>query len=209
MTVPGDKKALFFLCGSHASLTKHMRATSTPFFFSFLIGSYTFFNTYYIYHLFYFWAKPHLFIYLLFMRSFIYFKTSANNSSVKNFIIIIIIIKNINKNIFNNFLIAESRRTAPTFFKNCLVPHPQPHPHPSLKTHPCFIAFKIDKGDNDSNHLLLLWKSHARWWDSSLSLHFCVSSVFEVPFSSLMFPLDWDTSPLCLSFPHEQHNSYC
>ena len=38
MTVLGDKKALFFLFGSHASLTKHVRATSTPFF------SFFFFN---------------------------------------------------------------------------------------------------------------------------------------------------------------------
>ena len=27
---------------------------------------------------------------------------------------------------------------APTFFKNCQVPHP--HPHPSPETHPCFIV---------------------------------------------------------------------
>ena len=32
---------------------------------------------------------------------------------------------------------------APTFFKNCRVPHPHPHPHPSPETHPCFIAEAI------------------------------------------------------------------
>ena len=40
-------------------------------------------------------------------------------------------IENINKNIFNNFLI-----TAPYFFKNFQVPHS----HPNLEMHPYFIA---------------------------------------------------------------------
>ena len=46
-------------------------------------------------------------------------------------------IKNINKNIFNNFLIATP---APYFFKNCRVSHLHSHPHPNSETHPCFIA---------------------------------------------------------------------
>ena len=41
----------------------------------------------------------------------------------------------INKNIFNNFLIAA---TAPYFFKNCQVPHP--HLNPEM--HSCFIFLK-------------------------------------------------------------------
>ena len=44
-------------------------------------------------------------------------------------------IENINKNIFNNFLIAA---LAPYFFKNCRVPHPHLHTNP--ETHLRFIG---------------------------------------------------------------------
>ena len=46
-------------------------------------------------------------------------------------------IENINKNIFNNFLIATP---APYFFKNCRVSHLHLHLHPSLETLLCFIG---------------------------------------------------------------------
>ena len=58
----------------------------------------------------------------------------------------LVIYRNINKNIFNNFLIAAP---APYFFKNCRVPHPHPHPNP--ETHPCFIAFLCSLPFKDSD----------------------------------------------------------
>ena len=49
-------------------------------------------------------------------------------------------IENINKNIFNNFLItAPAPAPAPYFFKNCQVSHP----HPNLETHSCFIGYRV------------------------------------------------------------------
>ena len=90
------KRLYFDFC---ASLTKHVShwATSSIFF---LMGSYTYFNTCHIYPLFCFWTDQireplsriffYLFIYL-FMGSLIYFNTFVNNSSVKNFCVLITI----------------------------------------------------------------------------------------------------------------------
>ena len=67
-----------------------------PFFFlSFLMGSYTYFNTCHTYPLFCFWVDQireplsHILFIYLFMGSLIYFSTSVNNSSVKNFCVLI------------------------------------------------------------------------------------------------------------------------
>ena len=49
---------------------------------------------------------------------------------------------------------------APTFFKNCRVPHPHPHPNP--ETHPCYIAdasltqFDFNTNNNTFNYNLAL-----------------------------------------------------
>ena len=49
-------------------------------------------------------------------------------------------IENINKNFFNNFLIATPCCTYTLLFQNCRVLHSHPHLNP--KTHPYFIYLK-------------------------------------------------------------------
>ena len=49
-------------------------------------------------------------------------------------------VENINKNFFNNFLIAAPYCTYTLLFQNCRVLHSHPHPNP--KTHPYFIYLK-------------------------------------------------------------------
>ena len=95
---------------------------------------------------------------------------------------------------------------APTFFKNCRVPHPYPHPHSSLETHPCFIAKQLLLGYSLFFfflvrlplslllHILSVSSRRQQYLTLSLLLR---SSQAKIPFLSLGFTL-------YIPFPHRE-----
>ena len=92
---------------------------------------------------------------------------------------------------------------APTFFKNCRVPHPYPHPHPSPETHPCFIGLDTSQqnGRAELKHQQSLNYVHALliWGEPSLTAVSAVYTMNCIPSSILdMKSFVW-ASIICLN----------